>query len=250
MCKRPKRRCRGACKHTDTLHCNPCALFRAASKAHPVVSTRVLPLATKYNVQAVTLSLSENDMNSKHDCATGIDSCSRQEHLPQSPAARLSALLAEPTQCNRAAALAVTRWQPDLCRDDTKHCCRTNTILDYANGAPAFVADAEDSQGLHVIIAQYAHQHLPSALKCKVGSGVAVLCSTHPELPSDWLLPGAKWSNSETCDAAHAQVEDVGHIQQLVKALQGPDGGNDRRRDELMSSLLQHAGIRVRVPIK
>jgi biotin--protein ligase len=160
------------------------------------------------------------------------------------------------------------------------------SCTDYCNGGP-FFASLQDGSAAAVeqlpgvtVLARYCDRRAPdaaarageqqqrqqrriAAVRCRVGSGVAVLCGTHPELAPAWLDPCGE-SNARQGPGQRQQEEDEGgnsssapeglggavsiaaacrdtslaaHAQALQQAL----AGNQAQRDLFLSYLLLEA---------
>ena len=115
--------------------------------------------------------------------------------------------------------------------------------LDYCNGGPGFyIAElmsagnsgssptpcnatsantrARQQRGVRALAYFDDHAGVPAAVQCCIGSGVAVLCATHPELAPEWLLPACSCIEQGHAPAAVRTIPNEGpSIGKQLKAL-------------------------------
>lgn len=134
-----------------------------------------------------------------------------------------------------------------------------NECKDYFNGGPGFVSQQSESllgtnckeipADVEILASYRDHGGAAAAVACRVGLGTAVLCSTHPELPHQWLeLP----SGGARSDVVASQVqpgrevllstddvEYMSYVGALIKELKS----HEAARWEFWNVLLEAAGM-------
>jgi biotin--protein ligase len=130
---------------------------------------------------------------------------------------------------------------------------------DYVNGGPYWLCQ-NNTETLRInsvdtgadveILATYPEKnHAAAAIRCPVGKGLAVLCSSHPELDSETYLHGAVEMIS---DHVERLKQDIGHpdlshnqayLQHVQKLVQTLDCNANKRKD-LFRLLLSAGGLK------
>jgi biotin--protein ligase len=161
-----------------------------------------------------------------------------------------------------AAPIRYLKWetsvdgQGGICAD-----VQWDTCSDYVNGGPYWLCQNDPNEILRInsvhpvldnvdILATYPEKnHAVSAMKCTVGKGSAVLCSSHPELDSALFLHGNLNAISDhlenktgnNADAPHYYTDVyLQHVQGLVKELDA----NKTKRQGLWKLLLAAGGLK------
>lgn len=130
---------------------------------------------------------------------------------------------------------------------------------DYVNGGPYWLCQNDEREVLRIhsvhpvldhveILATYPEKnHAVSAMKCTVGKGCAVLCSSHPELDSSTFLHGDVAAISDHLEKqttsnvpSHYTPVYLHHVQALTRELDA----NNAKRHELWKLLLAAGGLK------